>query len=182
MYKSVIVVEGIHDEERIKKVYKDAFCITTNGSEISKETLDMIKEYSKNYKIIIFTDPDHPGERIRHRVLEVVPNAVEVFLPKKICISKNHKKVGVEHAPLLDIKEALDKYLCEENHEGGSLTNQDLIELGLNGYVNSSKYREYISNKLNIGRPNAKTFLKRINALNVSKEELIKLIGEANEK
>lgn len=181
MYKSIIVVEGIHDEERIKKVYPDAFCIITNGSEISKDTLNMIKEYSKKYQIIIFTDPDSPGERIRHKVLEVVPNASEAFLPKKICISKNCKKVGVEHAPLEDIKEALKNYLDKDKIKAGNLTNGDMIELGLNGEANSSKYREYISAKLNIGRPNAKTFLKRINALNVSKDELIKLIGEANE-
>ena len=180
MYKSIIVCEGIHDEERIRKVFKDAFCITTNGSEISKDTLDMIKSYSKQYKIIIFTDPDSPGERIRHKVLEVVPNASEAFLPKRICISKNHKKVGIEHAPLEDIREALSNYLDKEN-ETGTLNNTDMIELGLNGNINSSKYRDYISNKLNIGKPNAKTFLKRINALNISKEELIKLIGEANE-
>ncbi len=182
MYNSVIVVEGTHDEERIKKVYPDAFCIITNGSEISKETLDMIKEYSKKYKIIIFTDPDSPGERIRHKILEVLPTASEAFLPKKICISKNHKKVGIEHAPLEDIKEALNNYLDKDNIKADNLTNIDMMDLGLNGGINSSKYREYISLKLNIGHPNAKTFLKRINALNIKKEELIKLIGEANEE
>ena len=40
----IIVVEGYHDEARIKSVFKDANCIVTNGSEISKETIDLIKE------------------------------------------------------------------------------------------------------------------------------------------
>ena len=181
MERSLIVCEGIHDEERIKKVYPNAFCVITNGSEISRETLLMIKEYSKTHKIIIFTDPDSPGERIRHKVLEVVPNASEAFLPKKICISKNHKKVGIEHAPLEDIKEALNQYI-DKDIEQGSLTNADMLDLGLNGNSNASRLREQIANKLNIGRPNAKTFLKRINALNISKDKLLELIGEINEK
>lgn len=181
MERSLIVCEGIHDEERIRKVYPNAFCVITNGSEISKETLLMIKEYSKTHKIIIFTDPDSPGERIRHKVLEVVPNASEAFLPKKICISKNHKKVGIEHAPLEDIKEALNQYI-DKDIEKGSLTFSDMVDLGLNGGEVSSKLREGISSKLNIGKPNAKTFLKRINALNISKEKLVELIGEINEK
>ena len=54
----VIVVEGYHDESKIKSVYKNAFCVVTNGSEISKETIDLIKELSKKNRIIIFTDPN----------------------------------------------------------------------------------------------------------------------------
>lgn len=179
--KSLIVVEGIHDLERINKLYKDVLVITTNGSCVSKETLDMIKEYSKNYQIIIFTDPDSPGERIRHKILEVVPNASEAFLPKNVCISKNKKKVGIEHASLLDIKEALDKYIDKSKPEG-VLTTQHMASLGLIGDSNSSLLREKISARLNIGKPNAKTFLKRINALNIDYSELEKMIGEINEE
>lgn len=178
--KSLIVVEGIHDLERINKLYKDQLVITTNGSCVSDETLRMIKEYSKTYKIIIFTDPDSPGERIRHKILEVVPNASEAFLKKNKCISKNHKKVGIEHASLDDIKDALDKYI-DKDIEKGTLTTSDLMSLGLIGKDNSSTLRDEISNKLNIGKPNAKTFLKRVNALNISYLELSKMIGDINE-
>ncbi len=180
MYKSIIVCEGIHDESRIKEVFKDAFCITTNGSSVSKETLNMIKEYSKEYKIIIFTDPDHPGERIRHMILQVVPNASEAFLEKKKCISNNKKKVGIEHASHTDIKKALSKFLDKENPKGNLKIN-DLIDLGLSGFPDSSFKREKISTYLNIGKPNSKTFLKRINALNISKNKLKELIGNINE-
>ncbi len=179
--KSLIVVEGIHDLERINKLYKDCLVITTNGSCVSKETLDMIKEYSKTYQIIIFTDPDSPGERIRHKILEVVPNASEAFLPKSECISKNKKKVGIEHARLEDIKEALDKYIDKTKPEG-TLTQIDMLSLGLSGNDNSSVLRDKLSAKLNIGKPNSKTFLKRINALNISYNELESMIGEINEE
>ncbi len=182
MVKSLIVVEGIHDEERIKKIYPDAFVITTNGSEISKSTLEMIKEYSKAYNILIFTDPDHPGERIRAKIHEVVDNVYDLFLPKKPCISKNHKKVGVEHAPSSMIKEVLDKYLNTDIQNVSNITYQSLLNLNLVGNINASLIREKVSAKLNIGNPNAKTFLKRVQALGLSEEDLKSIIGELDEK
>ena len=71
----VIVVEGLHDEIKIKSVYPDAFCVITNGSEISDETLRYIKKLSESHNIIIFTDPDSPGERIRNKVPESLRNS-----------------------------------------------------------------------------------------------------------
>ena len=168
---SVIVCEGIHDEMRIKEVFPDAFCITTNGSEISKETLDMIKRYSLDHEIIIFTDPDHPGEMIRNKVLEVVPNASEAFLDKKVCISKNKKKVGIEHASKTQIYNALNNYI-KKNQNLGTLTTSDLYELGLLGDDNAKDKREKLARMLNIGKPNGKTLLKRLNQLGYDYKKL----------
>lgn len=39
----VIVVEGKNDYSKIKEVYKDAVIVTTNGREISQDTLNLIK-------------------------------------------------------------------------------------------------------------------------------------------
>ncbi len=171
----VIVVVGYHDESKIKSVYKDAFCVVTNGSEISVETINFIKELSKNNRIIIFTDPDYPGERIRNIIANEVSNVSHAFLNKKDCISKNNKKVGIEHASSEAIIEALSK-IYKEDKIKNNITNQDLFALGLNGNVNSHILREKISDKLNIGNPNAKLFLKRINLLGLTKEELEDLI------
>ena len=171
----VIVVEGYHDESKIKSVYKDAFCVVTNGSEISVETINFIKELSKNNRIIIFTDPDYPGERIRNIIANEVSNVSHAFLNKKDCISKNNKKVGIEHASSEAIIGALSK-IYKEDKIKNNITNQDLFALGLNGNVNSHILREKISDKLNIGNPNAKLFLKRINLLGLTKEELEDLI------
>ncbi len=171
----IIVVEGYHDESRIKSVYKDAFCVVTNGSEISKETIDLIKKLAKNNRIIIFTDPDYPGERIRNIIANEVNNVSHAFLNKKDCISKNNKKVGIEHASKEAIIDALSK-IYKEDKIINNITNQDLFELGLNGNLNSHILRERISDKLNIGNPNAKLFLKRINLLGLTRKELEDLI------
>ena len=52
----------------------------------------------------------------------------------------------------------------------------DLYALGLNGFPNSKILRDKISEHLNIGMPNAKTFLKRLNMINITKDELINLL------
>ena len=51
----------------------------------------------------------------------------------------------------------------------------DLYALGLNGFPNSKIMRDKISEHLNIGMPNAKTFLKRLNLIQISLEELKEL-------
>lgn len=168
---SVIVVEGIHDEMKIKSVFPNANVVITNGREISQPTLDMIKKLSETNEIIIFTDPDSPGEAIRKRITEIVPNAKQAFLRKKDAISKNRKKVGIEHADSDIIKESLDN-LYIFNNSNNNINMSDLFRLGLNGNSGSAILRDRISEYLNIGKPNAKTFLSRLNLINISLEEL----------
>lgn len=168
---SVIVVEGIHDEMKIKSVFPNANVVITNGREISQSTLDMIKKLSETNEIIIFTDPDSPGEAIRKRITEIVPNAKQAFLRKKDAISKNRKKVGIEHADSDIIKESLDN-LYIFNNSNNNINMSDLFRLGLNGNSGSAVLRDRISEHLNIGKPNAKTFLSRLNLINISLEEL----------
>ncbi len=54
----------------------------------------------------------------------------------------------------------------------------DLYNLKLIGLENSKELRDYISDKLNIGRPNAKTFLNRINSFNIDINMIKELIKE----
>ena len=168
---SVIVVEGFHDEARLKSIFPDANIVVTNGSEISIDTIGLIKALSKNNTIIIFTDPDAPGERIRNEITLAVPDAYHAFLRKKDAISKNGKKVGIEHASAECIKESLSQVYSYQQ-QCNTIELADMYTLGLMGMPYSAQMREDISEELNIGKPNAKTFLKRINMLQIKKEEL----------
>ena len=171
----IIVVEGTHDVIKIHEAYPNANCVITNGSEISIETINYIKELSKNHNIIVFTDPDHPGERIRSKIEEIVPNCKHAFIRKKDAHSHNFKKLGVEHATKEVIIECLEN-VYDNNVSEGTITNLDLFELGLTGMENSSELRDKISDKLNIGKPNNKTFLKRLNLIGITKEKLEDLL------
>ncbi len=180
MYNQIVVCEGTHDMIKIQSVYKDLKCIITNGSEISNDTLNMIKKYSLKYEIILFLDPDFPGERIRSKVLSVVPNARNAYIEKKVCISSNHKKVGVEHASLEAIKKVLDPILnTKYSKDNLDININDLYDLGI---VGNKSLREYIASLYNIGNPNNKTLIKRLNSLDVSLSELKKAVGEYNAK
>lgn len=171
---NIIVVEGIHDQTKIVEVYPNANVIITNGSEISQSTLDLIKELSKTNEIIVFTDPDSPGEKIRNTIAQYVPTIKHAFLRKKDAISKNKKKVGIEHASKECIIESLS-CLYVDGGKPDTIGLEDIYDLELMGMPNSSVRRDAVSNILNIGKPNAKTFLKRLNMLQIKKEELEKI-------
>jgi ribonuclease M5 len=141
---AVIVVEGIHDEARLKSIYPDCNCVITNGREIDDSTIEYIKELSKTHEIIIFTDPDSPGEKIRNIITTAVPNAKQAFLRKKDCISNNKKKVGIEHASKEAIINALENVYSPTLNED-VITMDELFELGLNGNSNSAVLRDKIS-------------------------------------
>ena len=172
---AIIVVEGLHDEINIKSVYPNANCVITNGSEVSKDTINLLKELSKNNEIIVFTDPDSPGERIRSIISEAIPNCSHAFLRNYECRSKNGRKVGIEHAFKDVIIDALGK-IYKQTNEPDTITNIELFELGLNGSKESRILRDKLSDYLNIGKPNAKTFLKRVNLLRLTKEDIKELL------
>lgn len=171
---SVLVVEGLHDAMRIHSIYPEANVVITNGREVSTETLDFIKGLSKSNEIIIFTDPDTPGEQIRNLVAEAVPSAKHAFLRKKDAISKNKRKVGIEHASKECIIESL-KHIYSNDCYSDTIHLEDMYSLGLIGMPNSGRLRDQISFELNIGKPNAKTFLKRVNMLQITKKDLEEL-------
>ena len=177
MYNEVLVVEGKNDKAKILQIFPNLEVVTTNGSEISEETLDMIEELSKNNKIILFLDPDYPGERIRNKILERVPNCENVFIEKKKAIDHIKHKVGVEHATAIDLKEALEHRISYRNSVN-NLTTTDLYELGLLGTSDSNIKRAYLAMKLHIGNPNGKTLLKRLNFMQMTKEKVREILNE----
>lgn len=177
MDNQIIVVEGIHDQMRILSLFPNSHVVITHGREISKDTINMLKTLTQNNEIILFLDPDGPGEKIRNIITNEIPTAKQAFIPKKLCISTNKKKVGVEHASDNDIIEALRKVYTPKN-VSANITINDLYEFGLIGNVNSLIIRNKISEELNIGAPNAKTFLKRINLFGITLDKLKELTNK----
>ena len=68
MFKEVVVVEGRDDTCRLKQIYPDIETLETNGSAINNATLERIKKLQESRGIIVFTDPDYPGETIRKKI------------------------------------------------------------------------------------------------------------------
>lgn len=175
--KEVIIVEGKHDIAFLK-TFLDALFIETNGLSLPNETKKLIKELSiQGKEFIVLTDPDFPGEKIRKEIETIVPNCKHAFVRKQKAISKNHKKVGVEHTTREEILKALESMISYEEKQEKYSYNEFFL-LGFVGQENSKKYRDELSNRLNLGSGSSKTILKRLNALNKTKQEIDKIIKE----
>lgn len=167
----VIVVEGKSDVAFLSS-FIDAEFVTTNGSEISKGTIEYLKKVTK--PIYVLTDPDYPGERIRKVLDENIPNLNHCFVKKENSIKRG--KVGVAESTKEEIESALKNVVSTNDKQIGSLTTNDLIELGLIGNNNSSKKRDQVCEALHLGHCTAKTFLKRLNYCNIKIEDLKKIL------
>ena len=167
--KEVIVVEGKNDSKHLRSFF-DVETIETHGLGLSKETIDFIKEINEKRGVILFLDPDSPGEKIRKRINDAIPNLKNAFLMKED--ARTSKKVGIEHASKEVIENALSNLInYAENKE--TLSYEDFLDLGLMGNKDSTIKREKISKKYHLGKCNAKTLFKRLNLVGLSKEDLM---------
>ena len=178
LFKEVIVVEGRDDTRRLKEIFPDIETIETNGSAIDKPTLERIKILNETRGVIVFTDPDFPGNKIRQAVTEVVPECKHAYLKKQDAIAKNGSGVGVEHASNEAIKAALENLLTASKTIVEEIEMQFLIENQLIGHANSSSLREHISDVLGIGYVNGKQLQKRLMMFGISKEQVIEALSK----
>ncbi|MEK4227890.1 ribonuclease M5 [Solibacillus sp. FSL H8-0538] len=161
--REIIVVEGKDDTTAIKRAV-GADTIETNGSAISDETLRRIAHAQEKRGVIVFTDPDYPGRRIRAIIEERVPSVKHAFLAKAKTIAKNGKGLGIEHASDADIREALKNVytLNESSVFAEQITLEDLMMARLIGHPQSKARRTRIGELLNIGITNGKQLHKRL--------------------
>lgn len=176
--KEVIVVEGKNDTNTLQS-FVDCDTIETHGTRLSKETLELIRVAKETRGVIIFTDPDFPGEKIRQTINDAIPGCKQVFVEQEL--AKTPKKVGVEHASREVILDALSHAITY--HDGSELTLSldEFRSLGLEGRSNSASRRDIIAKKLHLGKPNAKTLYKRLNMLGITYDELVDVLGGTNE-
>lgn len=166
---ALIVVEGATDKALLTS-FLDADIVITNGSDVPRGTIDYLKEISLTRDIIVLTDPDSPGKRIRDILDANIPDLKHAYIPKEKCIKRH--KVGVAESSKEDILEALSNLIPSSTSKKGNLTYADLYELGLVGKEDSDALRKKVSQTLHLGECNGKTFLKRANALSLDKEKL----------
>lgn len=177
--KEVIVVEGRDDERAIKNAV-DAEVIITSGWGLNAKIIKRIKEAEKRCGVIIFTDPDTAGERIREKLVKILKNPKHAFLPREEAMSGDN--VGIENASSDSIIDALNKTRAELREYDKLFTNGDLILNGLSGSADSSLRRDILGKELGIGYGNAKQFLKRLNKYGVSREEFENALVNMNTK
>jgi len=165
----IIVVEGTSDVAFLSE-FIDAEFVTTNGSEIPAKTIEYLKKSSEKRDIFVLTDPDSSGKKIRDILDQHISTLKHCFVSKEHSIKKN--KVGVAESTKEEVLNALANYLQVDKANPGSITQSDLIKLGLAGNEDSKKYRDTVCVKFHLGHCNAKTFLKRVNYSHLTIEDL----------
>jgi ribonuclease M5 len=165
---ALVVVEGITDVQFLS-TFLEAEFVTTNGSDVPQATLDYLKaQHQKNKRIIVLTDPDSPGKRIRDVLDQHIPHLEHVYVEKNKAIKKN--KVGIAQTNKETILEAIKHRIIHSKQPLTTvkqLTQIELMQLGLIGSHGALETRNFLSKKLHLGFVNAKTLLKRLNALSL---------------
>ncbi len=170
MIKEVIVVEGKQDIAAVKRAVA-AECIATEGFNLLPRCLSRIEQAYQKRGIIILTDPDSAGERIRKFLSERFPEARHAFVPREQANANND--IGIEQAAPAAIRDALSKVRLHEWEPTGEFTWQDIMAAGLNGVPDAAGRRAAVGESLGIGYANAKSFLYRLNHYGVSRAEFM---------
>ena len=179
--QEVIVVEGKDDTANLKRFYEvDTY--ETRGSAISDDDLERIEKLHDLRGVIVFTDPDYNGERIRKIIMQAIPTVKHAFSQRDEARPQSKTKgrsLGIEHASFEDLEKALagvrGYYDDEHNFD---ITKSDLMRLGLLMGSDSRKRREYLGEKLRIGYCNGKQLLKRLNLFGISLADVEEAMGE----
>ena len=176
MIAEVVVVEGKSDVAAVKRACR-AQTIMTSGLGISRETIEEIRLAQKHCGVIILTDPDAPGEKIRRIISQKVPGCKHAYLYRDRLDTK--RPIGVEHAGPAEILAALEAAKATSREERAqAFTLADMVELGLAGETRARAKRDWLSRRLDLGQTNGKQFLRRLNDYGVSRDELLNALEE----
>ena len=187
-----IIVEGKYDKIKLSSVI-NAVIITTNGFSVMKnrETLNLIRFFAEKSGIIILTDSDSAGFKIRNYIKGALKNGkiTNVYIPdiigkeKRKSTPSKEGKLGVEGMDAQVILEAFKKAgIFSENIDEDRIlvTKTDLYEVGLSGGINSSEKRQAFLKKLDMPQRLTSTgMLEIINAM-MSRDEFFKIAGEVS--
>ena len=195
--EQAIVVEGKYDKIKLESII-DATIVVTNGYGIfnDREKLELIRFYARKKGIIILTDSDGAGFKIRGFLKGSVPEGsiknvyiTDIFGKEKRKVKPSAEgKLGVEGIKKELIVEAFRKaginFVSEEGAEKterNPVTRTDIYEAGLTGTPDSSEKRKKLLNKLGLPeRLSTSGMLEVLNTM-MSAEEFYEMMNKEKE-
>ena len=178
--KEVIVVEGKYDKARVLEVI-DGTVIDVGGFRVYKDRamLEYLKSAAKSRGVIILTDSDAAGFKIRNFLKSAIGEAEvrHAYIPA--VAGKERRKdspsaeglLGVEGTAKDVIERAITLAGATQGKPQGNVKKSDLYDLGLLGSENSAACRRELAVKLGLPpRLSSSAFLDVIN-LSMSREE-----------
>lgn len=156
-----IVVEGKYDKIKLSSII-DGVIIVTNGFGIYKDadTVALVRHYAETSGLVILTDSDSAGFRIRGHIKSIVPKGdiVNVYIPeifgkeKRKAAPSKEGLLGVEGVPADIIREAFEKagIVGETVSDKEKITKMDFYDVGLSGGQDSSRRRRLMCQRLGL--------------------------------
>ena len=191
--KQAIIVEGKYDKIKLSSIVK-AVIIPTHGFRIftDPEMMELIRHYAHTTGIIILTDSDRAGFRIRNYLKGAIPNGNirNLYIPDVFGKEKRKEKpsaegkLGVEGMDVKVLREAFEKagVLSEELPSGEQITKTDLYLAGLNGTANSTQRRRALQQKLGLpSMLSSAAFLEILNSM-MTKERFLEMMETMEEE
>ena len=173
--KEAVIVEGKYDKIKLASVV-DAVIIVTNGFRIFKdrEKTELIRYYAEKTGIIILTDSDSAGRKIRGHIKGCVKSGkiTNVYIPDIFGKEKRKEKpsaegkLGVEGIDVKILEEAFRKagVVSSGEERPHDITNITMYELGLSGGAGSSGLRKKLQQHL--GLPSLMSMSSLVEVLN----------------
>ncbi len=156
----ILVVEGKYDRIRLSALV-DGIILETDGFAVfsDEERKQLLKTLAKDRRIILLTDSDAAGFRIRHYIASFLPadKVKHALIPdvygkeKRKATPSKEGKLGVEgmdSAVLLDVLQKAGLNRTEDEERPDPVTTADLFTWGLTGTQESSKRRRELLKKL----------------------------------
>jgi ribonuclease M5 len=184
--KQAVIVEGKYDKSKLSNII-DAPIITVDGFRIFKnpEKTELIRFFARTSGIIILTDSDRAGFKIRGYIKGIVTEGeiINVYIPdifgkeRRKSAPGREGKIGVEGIPDELLIEAFDRagVFSDSVPDRPKITKADLAAKGLSGTENASERRKTLQKEL--GLPENLTANGLLDVLNViyTKDEFKKL-------
>ena len=174
--EEVIVVEGKYDKERLKSI-TDAPIICTHGFELyrSNRIINSIKTMASSRGVIVLTDSDRAGFRIRNYIKQCLGESVDVkhaYIPQLKGKEKRKEKagadgiLGVEGMSEKMLEEILIKVANAKDSEHTNLKPVDKATFyadGFSGKPDSAEKRNKLAKLMNLPNMSANALLDIIN-------------------
>ena len=166
--KYILVVEGKEDASYLSN-YIDSEIVVVNGYELDSTLIS----YLKDKEVIVMTDPDEAGKRIRNKLNVLLNKVHNVEVNISQCI--RGRKNGIAECQIDEILCKLAPFFENKPAKSQYITISDLYALNIS---ENKELRAYVSQKLNLGNCNNKHLLKRTNNTHVQLEVLKGIVEE----
>ncbi len=188
--KQAVVVEGRYDKIKLSSIL-DATIIETNGFRIfsDEQNVEMLRVLAKKCGLIIITDSDFAGFRIRNYLKNKITegNITHVYLPDVLGKEKRKTRpskeglLGLEGLSTDDILSALEKAgitdCVSTPAPAEKITKLDLYNLGLSGGENSRSKRLEVLKALGLPSHLSANSLPDVLSSVISREDFFTLVN-----